>query len=56
MAPALQLPVEFVEHEVTEQRRKWSPLRSPTRSSDSPMSAGDGDGAVDNPALSSNIL
>src|SRR4029077_10744736 len=29
MAPALQLPVEFVEHEVTEQWRKWSPLRSP---------------------------
>src|SRR5205807_9620252 len=25
MAPALQLPVEFVEHEVTEQWRKWSP-------------------------------
>src|SRR5207302_5662749 len=29
MSPALQLPVEFVEHEVTEQWRKWSPLRSP---------------------------
>ena len=29
MAPALQLPVEFVEHEVTEQWRKWSSLRSP---------------------------
>ena len=29
MTPALQLPVEFVEHEVTEQWRKWSPLRSP---------------------------
>src|SRR4029077_5526982 len=29
MAPALQLPVEFVEHEVAEQWRKWSPLRSP---------------------------
>src|ERR1700694_2640564 len=29
MAPALQLPVEFVEHEVTEQWRKWTPLWSP---------------------------
>src|ERR1022692_3429803 len=29
MAPALQLPVEFVEHEVTEQWRKWTSLRSP---------------------------
>src|SRR5437773_1955716 len=29
MTPALQLPVEFVEHEVAEQWRKWSPLRSP---------------------------
>src|SRR5215469_6137625 len=29
VAPALQLPVEFVEHEVTEQWRKRSPLRSP---------------------------
>src|SRR6185437_9691154 len=29
MPPALQLPVEFVEHEVAEQWRKWSPLRSP---------------------------
>ena len=26
--PALYLPVELVEHEVTEQGRKWSPLRS----------------------------
>src|ERR1017187_9882901 len=29
MAPALQLPVEFVEHEVTQQWRKWPSLRSP---------------------------
>src|SRR5439155_5280023 len=29
MSPALQLPVEFVEHEVAEQGRKWSSLRSP---------------------------
>src|SRR6516162_6635353 len=29
MTPPLQLPVEFVEHEVTEQWRKWTPLRSP---------------------------
>src|ERR1019366_10711838 len=29
MAPALQLPVEFVEHEVTEQWRKWTSLWSP---------------------------
>src|SRR5258705_7731684 len=28
MSAALQLPVEFVEHEVTEQWRKWSSLRS----------------------------
>src|SRR5262249_1180145 len=27
--PALQLAVEFVEHEIAEQRRKWTPLRSP---------------------------
>src|SRR4029077_12204184 len=25
----LQLPVEFIEHEVAEQRRKWAPLRGP---------------------------
>src|SRR4030095_234478 len=30
MTPALQLPVEFVEHEFAEQGRKWSPLRSPS--------------------------
>src|SRR5262249_15635687 len=29
MTPALQLPVEFVEYEVTEQWRKWTSLRSP---------------------------
>src|SRR5215471_8524777 len=29
VSPALQLPVEFVEHEVTEQGRKWASLRSP---------------------------
>src|SRR5271169_1442860 len=29
MSPALQLPVEFVEHEVAEQWRKWTSLRSP---------------------------
>src|SRR5262249_41595798 len=29
MAPALQLPVEFIEHEVTEQWREWAALRSP---------------------------
>src|SRR5258708_28757712 len=29
MSTALQLPVEFIEHEVAEQRRKWTPLRSP---------------------------
>jgi hypothetical protein len=29
MAPALQLPVEFIEHEIAEQWRKWTPLRSP---------------------------
>src|ERR1700674_2739078 len=28
MSSALQLPVEFVEHEVAEQWRKWSPLGS----------------------------
>src|SRR5262252_2046514 len=27
--PTLQLPVEFVEHEIAEQRRKWTTLRSP---------------------------
>src|SRR5215831_15221759 len=27
--PALQLSVEFVEHEIAEQRRKWTTLRSP---------------------------
>src|SRR5438874_76746 len=29
MTPALQLPVEFVEHEVNEHWRKWTSLRSP---------------------------
>jgi hypothetical protein len=29
MASALRLPVEFIEHEVTEQGRKWTSLRSP---------------------------
>src|SRR5262249_13839660 len=29
VSPALQLPVEFVEHEVAEQGRKWASLRSP---------------------------
>src|SRR2546428_589748 len=28
MSPALQFPVEFVEHEVAEQGRKWTSLRS----------------------------
>ena len=29
VSPTFQLPVEFVEHEVAEQGRKWSSLRSP---------------------------
>src|SRR5205823_7461365 len=29
MASALQLPVEFIEHEITEPWRKWTSLRSP---------------------------
>jgi transposase InsO family protein len=29
MSPALQLLVKFIKHEVAEQRRKWTPLRSP---------------------------
>src|SRR5262245_25730738 len=27
VSPALQLPIEFIEHEVTQQRRKRAPLR-----------------------------
>jgi hypothetical protein len=27
MSSALQLPVEFIEREIAEQGRKWSPLR-----------------------------
>jgi hypothetical protein len=29
MSTALQLPIEFIEYEVTQQRRKWTPLGSP---------------------------
>ena len=39
MTPALQLPVEFVEHEVAEQWRKWTSLRSPFHArADQPVS------------------
>src|SRR2546429_8675257 len=29
MSTALQLSIEFIEYEVTQQRRKWAPLGSP---------------------------
>lgn len=39
MAPALQLPVEFVEHDVAKQWRKWTSLRSPFHARTGPQQA-----------------